>query len=686
MTWPTMSDFQEAIQSPKLCFSDPALRSGTPALNALGLPQPVTGGFASVYQVAAGKGRSWAVRCFLHRIPDLQERYALIARALKAKRLPSTVEFEYLPDGIRIKGAWYPVLKMEWVDGDTLGVHVKKILESPKAITKLADRWAELVESLERSGIAHGDLQHGNVLVRGGEFKLIDYDGMFVPALKGRGSHEKGHPAYQHSQRTGRDFDAEIDRFSALVIYVSLLAVAKEPRLWSRFHDDDHLLFRRADFESPQTSPLLLALESLGDPLVAKLALALRRACQGTLREVPRLVDARAATAIATPQRAPKPLPVPALLPVGAPPPPPARIPTPRPSEEKLDPAAPWRLDWARPGLLKERHIYKEPVYGFREAPRRFLFIPLGTRRERFVERYQDRVQERQSTVDGHRSEITSLAFSPDGATLASGSTDRTLRIWNVGTGREASMLLDTRARVRALAILPGRGALVAALDDRRLVLWDFGLQRQIVHLPSPDASPLEAVAASPDGRFVAAGGRGRSAFIWEADRGTPAGSFLGLSGKVCALAFTPDASGLVCATRNGWLHLLDRGSGKPRWSVRTGIGPIATLVVPPRGSGVSGGSESGMIVSWELRDGREVWTADPGLGSACSFALSPDGAFGALGLDDRSARITRLATRAEVGRLAGHPGRVTAVALSATQKAAATGCKDGSVRLWLAR
>jgi WD40 repeat protein len=88
--------------------------------------------------------------------------------------------------------------------------------------------------------------------------------------------------------------------------------------------------------------------------------------------------------------------------------------------------------------------------------------------------------------------------------------------------------------------------------------------------------------------------------------------------------------------------------------------------------------------MSWDLRDGREIWTADPGVGSARAFALSPDGAFAALGLNDRTARITRLATRAEVGRLEGHVGPVTAVALSPTHKVVATGSSDGSVRLWL--
>ena len=85
MSWPTMSDYQEAVQNPLQCFSDPELKSGSPALNALGLPQPVTGGFCSVYQVTSAKSR-WAVRCFLHNFADQRERYAEISKYLKGRR------------------------------------------------------------------------------------------------------------------------------------------------------------------------------------------------------------------------------------------------------------------------------------------------------------------------------------------------------------------------------------------------------------------------------------------------------------------------------------------------------------------------------------------------------------------------------------------------------------------------
>ena len=83
-TWPTMSDYQEAVQNPKNCFSDAELQRGTATLNALGLPQPVTGGFCSVYQLTAGRTR-WAVRCFLHNIKDIQDRYSQISKHLKSK-------------------------------------------------------------------------------------------------------------------------------------------------------------------------------------------------------------------------------------------------------------------------------------------------------------------------------------------------------------------------------------------------------------------------------------------------------------------------------------------------------------------------------------------------------------------------------------------------------------------------
>src|SRR5262249_18259665 len=138
-------------------LGDPELKAGTVALNPLGLPRPISGNFASVYRIECGS-KTWAVRCFLHPVTDQQQRYAEISRHLRAAALPYTVGFEYVPQGIRVRGQWYPILKMEWVQGEPLSAYIQDHLSDPGALLQLADDWAEMIRTLERAGIAHGDL------------------------------------------------------------------------------------------------------------------------------------------------------------------------------------------------------------------------------------------------------------------------------------------------------------------------------------------------------------------------------------------------------------------------------------------------------------------------------------------------------------------------------------------------
>ena len=202
MAWPTPQEYNEAIQNPRTAFADAELKPGQPLLTALGLPRPITGGFASVYQIICPGQRVYAVRCFLREFGDQQDRYAAISDHLERLRLPYMVNFTFLPEGIRVGGRWYPILKMEWVDGEMLHAYIERNLRSPAVLLALAEQWVQMVRSLRQAGIGHGDLQHGNVLVVNGQLRLIDYDGMFVPALAGRASHEIGHRNYQHPGRT----------------------------------------------------------------------------------------------------------------------------------------------------------------------------------------------------------------------------------------------------------------------------------------------------------------------------------------------------------------------------------------------------------------------------------------------------------------------------------------------------
>jgi hypothetical protein len=262
MSWPTPQDYNEAIQDPRLCFCDEVLQGGSVELNPLGMPKPYSGGFATVYKVACAD-RVWAVRCFQREQPDQQQRYAIIGEHLHASGLDAVVGFDLLAEGIRVGGKWYPIVKMEWVEGPLLHDYIAQNLAKPEVLLALARKWVQLLRSLQQAGIAHGDLQHGNIIVADGHLKLIDYDGMFVPGLADFHGLEDGHRNYQHPGRNGADFGLQMDHFSAWLVLTSIAAVGIEPKLWYALDaGDECLLFRRGDYERPEASKALRLLEA----------------------------------------------------------------------------------------------------------------------------------------------------------------------------------------------------------------------------------------------------------------------------------------------------------------------------------------------------------------------------------------------------------------------------------------
>src|SRR4051812_12082106 len=163
MRWSPSQDYNEAVQHPASAFADPDLAAGAAAVNALDLPAPCSGNFAGVYRLDGPAGR-WAVKCFTRPAAGRAQRYAAVARHLAAHPLPFLVGFRFLGQGIRVAGRWYPAVKMGWVEGPTLAAFVEAHLDRPDALLALAGLWRRLVGRLAAAGVAHGDLQHGNVL------------------------------------------------------------------------------------------------------------------------------------------------------------------------------------------------------------------------------------------------------------------------------------------------------------------------------------------------------------------------------------------------------------------------------------------------------------------------------------------------------------------------------------------
>lgn len=287
--WPSPQDFNESIQCPTITFCDEDLSTSHPELTHLGLPRVASGNFASVYRLqSANSNGEWAVRCFLQKDDGRELRYREIGNTLSSANLKSFVPFKYLSKGIFVNGRWLPILKMNWQTGDDLITYIQANINDKSKLNNLCIRFRSMMEDLERSGLAHGDLQHGNILVADDSLMLVDYDAMYVPAIRGLQSTELGHRNFQHPARSSEHFDERIDNFSAWSIYVSLFCLARDPSLWQSLKGGEEcLLFRQSDYEAPLSSPAFSILEGSKDSEIAHHAKILRSFLQGEPDKVP---------------------------------------------------------------------------------------------------------------------------------------------------------------------------------------------------------------------------------------------------------------------------------------------------------------------------------------------------------------------------------------------------------------
>ncbi|KAG0165061.1 hypothetical protein DFQ30_009016 [Apophysomyces sp. BC1015] len=292
--------YQEVLQNPGTAFLDLDLARGKVATTGLDMPLAMCGGFALTYTVTVS-GRKLAVRCFHKESKELQQRYDAISSTLRGLRSPYFVPFDFLKSGIRIDGVGYPIVKMAWAQGTTLGEFVEQYYGDSNRLTKLIEALRKLAQYLEEQGIAHGDIQPGNVMVcaDGATVQLIDYDGMFVPSLANMRSAELGHRNFQHPGRTERHFDARLDRFSFISIDLALRALRSLPQLWTITQSEaESLVFRANDFAAPASSAAFAALSRLND--CSKDAANFTAICSANISLTPSLSDFIAGRGIPT--------------------------------------------------------------------------------------------------------------------------------------------------------------------------------------------------------------------------------------------------------------------------------------------------------------------------------------------------------------------------------------------------
>ena len=227
------------------------------------------GGYNVVYQLVQ-QGKKWAFRVSTVSEPPLgKERLQKIDKYLKEKNLPYFVTFIYEEKAIEIKGELVDATLMEWIDGKLLKDYIKEHLNKPQELMLLADNFLKMCQNLQENKISHGDLQHENIIIVDDRIKLIDYDSICVPSIEGEREFIAGKASYQHPSRSNsRSIEGKTslktDYFSQLIIYLSIFALAENPKLWEQYdieNQEDNLLFSKEDFLDYPSSEIYKSLE-----------------------------------------------------------------------------------------------------------------------------------------------------------------------------------------------------------------------------------------------------------------------------------------------------------------------------------------------------------------------------------------------------------------------------------------
>lgn len=273
MTYPTIGEYNQLIQKK----GGNAFRSlcGINLIPSRTTPVKVflfgSGAFAAVFKGSLN-GTNYAIRCFLTAEDETINRYKLICDYLKGIDVSWKTDCDFIDNEITINGSSYPILKMEWINGLLINEFVSNHLSDNSVLNELQKKLVLISDDLEKYKIGHGDIQSGNIIIIGPlsnfQVKLIDYDGMYVPALAYKKALEKGRTEFQHPKRTMNDFSPEMDRFSFWVMITALEAIKIDKTLWREvmqggFNNGDNFLFLIKDFLNSNQSNVFNRLYNL---------------------------------------------------------------------------------------------------------------------------------------------------------------------------------------------------------------------------------------------------------------------------------------------------------------------------------------------------------------------------------------------------------------------------------------
>ena len=267
MQYPLISEYVKAIQDAgdnldKLSYL-------TPVLDDHGEPYRSSGAFAVVFKMLDKRtGKYYALKCFTEEQEGRADAYRQIADELDMVDSPYITSVKYMEKELFVdcqcEEDEFPVLLMDWVEGETMEAYIAANYHNQSAMSLLCYRFGKMAAWLRSQSFAHGDIKPDNIIVSpDGSLTLVDYDGMFVPSMKGSQSPTIGTKDFSHPLRTMDDFDETIDDFSLASIALSLKAISMNSTLLDTYGASDRLLFSEKDYRTPSNSKVISALQGL---------------------------------------------------------------------------------------------------------------------------------------------------------------------------------------------------------------------------------------------------------------------------------------------------------------------------------------------------------------------------------------------------------------------------------------
>ena len=267
MQYPLISEYVKAIQDAGDNLEE--LAHLTPVLDDHGEPYRSSGAFAVVFKMQdKSTGKYYALKCFTEEQQGRAEAYRQIADELDLLDSPYITSVKYMEKELFVDSQCeedeFPVLLMDWVEGETMEAYIVANYHNQSAMSLLCYRFGKMAAWLRSQSFAHGDVKPDNIIIRpDGSLTLVDYDGMFVSSMKGCKAPTIGTKDFSHPLRTVDDFDETIDDFSLASIALSLKAISMNSTLLDIYGASDRLLFSENDYRNPSNSKVISALQEL---------------------------------------------------------------------------------------------------------------------------------------------------------------------------------------------------------------------------------------------------------------------------------------------------------------------------------------------------------------------------------------------------------------------------------------